>query len=52
MWWSAKADFLRRLNRTAEAVDAYRQALSCEMNDSDRRLLEERLGDLVAASDF
>ncbi len=51
MWWSAKADFLRRLNRTVEAAHAYREALSCEMNDSDRRFLEGRLGDLVAASD-
>jgi RNA polymerase sigma-70 factor (ECF subfamily) len=43
LWWSAKADFLRRLDRLEEAGDAYRRALACDMNDTDRRFLEGRL---------
>ncbi len=50
LWWSARADLLRRLDRVEEAGDAYRQALACEMNDSDRRFLEHRLRDLSTDS--
>jgi RNA polymerase sigma-70 factor (ECF subfamily) len=50
LWWSAKADFLRRLNRFVEAGDAYRRALACEMNDTDRRFLENRLETLNDSS--
>jgi RNA polymerase sigma-70 factor (ECF subfamily) len=51
LWWSAKADFLRRLNRSEEAGEAYRQALACDMNDSDRRFLEGRLHGLATSPD-
>jgi len=51
LWWSARADFLRRLNRTDEAGEAYRQALTCDMNDNDRRFLEGRLRDLATSAD-
>jgi RNA polymerase sigma-70 factor (ECF subfamily) len=43
LWWSARADFLRRLDRPEDAAAAYRRALECSMNDSDRRFLERRL---------
>ncbi len=40
---SARADFSRRLNQWAKAVDAYRQALSLASNDAERRFLTKRL---------
>lgn len=43
LYWSTKADFLRRLDLRAEAAAAYRRALECQMNRSDRSFLEERL---------
>ena len=43
LFWSTKADFLRRLDRTEAAADAYRAALRCQMNESDRAFLEDRL---------
>jgi RNA polymerase sigma-70 factor (ECF subfamily) len=41
--WAARADFLRRLGRSPEAAEAYRRALACPMNESDRVFLERRL---------
>jgi RNA polymerase sigma-70 factor (ECF subfamily) len=46
LWWSTRADFLRRLDRADEAAGAYRSALACEMNDSDRKFLERRLAEV------
>lgn len=46
LYWSTRADFLRRLGRGAEAVDAYRRALGCALNETDRRFLEDRLRSL------
>ena len=43
LFWSTKADFLRRLGQRDAAADAYRQALSCDMNETDRSFLEGRL---------
>ena len=40
---STRADLLRRLDRRAEAADAYRAALALEMNVADRTFLERRL---------
>ncbi len=40
---AARADFSRRLNQWAKAVDAYRQALSLASNDAERRFLTKRL---------
>lgn len=47
LWWSARADFLRRLDRPEAAAAAYRRALDCSMNDSDRRFLERRLAEVT-----
>ncbi len=47
LYWSTRADFLRRLGRAADAASAYRQALACDMNDSDRRFLETRLAEVM-----
>jgi len=46
LYWSTRADFLRRLGDTAAAAEAYRQALACPCNDSDRRFLTRRLTEL------
>jgi RNA polymerase sigma-70 factor (ECF subfamily) len=45
LFWSTKADFLRRLDRRNAAADAYRRALDCDMNESDRAFLEGRLAE-------
>jgi RNA polymerase sigma-70 factor (ECF subfamily) len=46
---AARADLLRRLSRKAEAVVAYRRALSLCTNDIERRFLSRRLTELGAA---
>lgn len=43
---SARADFLRRLGRTAEARTAYTEALHLTTNEVERRYLAERLAAL------
>jgi len=43
---SARADLLRRLGRTSEAAEAYRQALSLARQETERRFLEGRLREL------
>ncbi|MGZ8755299.1 MAG: hypothetical protein ACXW15_08935, partial [Acidimicrobiia bacterium] len=46
-YWSTMAAFLRQADRIDEADRAYRSALECEMNESDRRFLEGQLRSLV-----
>jgi RNA polymerase sigma-70 factor (ECF subfamily) len=46
---AARADLLRRLDRRAEAAEAYRAALALEMNDADRAFLEGRLDEVLAS---
>ncbi|MEY2414921.1 MAG: polymerase sigma-70 factor, subfamily [Ilumatobacteraceae bacterium] len=46
LYWSARADFQRRLGQTEAAADSYRQALECPCNDSDRRFMQRRLLEL------
>lgn len=43
---STRAEMLNRLGRTAEARDAYRQALALVHDDAERRLFERRLAAL------
>lgn len=43
---AARADFLTRLSRFAEARDAYQEALLMTGNAAERRLLERKLADL------
>lgn len=45
---AARADFLRRLGRTAEAADAYRAALDLNPPPAERDLLARCLDDLTA----
>jgi RNA polymerase sigma-70 factor (ECF subfamily) len=50
LWHAARADLLRRLDRTAEAAKAYRQALALVGNDPERRFLERRIAQLRGSS--
>ena len=43
LYWATRAELLRQLGDTAGARAALERALSCEMNDSDRMLLESRV---------
>jgi RNA polymerase sigma-70 factor (ECF subfamily) len=43
---AARADFLRRLDRRAEAAGAYEEALALTDNDVERAFLAERLAEL------
>jgi RNA polymerase sigma-70 factor (ECF subfamily) len=47
---AAQADFLRRLGRTEEAAERYREALSLVSSDLERRYLERRLREVGADS--
>ena len=46
---AARAELLRRLDRTAEARAAYRRALALVHSEPERRLLERRLAELSAS---
>jgi len=43
---AARADFLRRLGSREQAASSYRRALALVSNDSERRFLERRLGEM------
>jgi RNA polymerase sigma-70 factor (ECF subfamily) len=43
---ATRADLLRRLDRTAEAADAYREALDLATTDAERRYLDRRLAEV------
>jgi RNA polymerase sigma-70 factor (ECF subfamily) len=45
---AARADFLRRAGRRAEAVDAYRRALDLVRSPVERRFLERRLHEVLS----
>jgi RNA polymerase sigma-70 factor, ECF subfamily len=46
LYWSTKAELLDRCGQTELARDAFAQALTCEMNDTDRAFLNRRLAEL------
>jgi RNA polymerase sigma-70 factor, ECF subfamily len=46
LYHAARADLLRRLSRNAEAIEAYRHALSLTANAVERRYLRRRLSEL------
>jgi RNA polymerase sigma-70 factor, ECF subfamily len=48
---STRADFLRRLDRKADARGAYERALELAQSDPERRFLERRLTELQGADD-
>jgi len=45
LWHAARADLLRRLDRTAEAADAYERALELAENPAERGFLADRLAE-------
>jgi RNA polymerase sigma-70 factor (ECF subfamily) len=47
---AARADLLRRLDRSADAAEAYREALACVGSAPERRFLARRLAELAAAT--
>jgi len=47
---AARADLLRRLGRSAEAADAYRQALELARNPAEQEFLRQRLEEMGDAS--
>jgi RNA polymerase sigma-70 factor, ECF subfamily len=47
---ATRAELLRRMDRRAEAREAYRRALALVRSDSERRFLERRLADLEAGA--
>lgn len=49
-YWAARADLLARTGRTAEAAQAYRQALGLERDEAVRRFLAVRLAALENGS--
>jgi RNA polymerase sigma-70 factor (ECF subfamily) len=44
---AARADLLRRLQRTGEARDAYERALSLATNPAEQRFLRKRLAEIA-----
>ncbi len=46
LFWSARADLLRRLGRAREAGEAYRRALELARNPVERAFLERRLDEV------
>jgi len=51
LWHAARADLLRRLDRTTEAAAAYREALALAGSEPERRFLQRRLAATSSASD-
>lgn len=45
--WSTRAELLRRLGRRQAAKEAYRRALACDMNESDRAFIGSRMAQLA-----
>ena len=43
LFWAARADLLRRLDRPGDAAMAYSRALELVTNEPERRFLERRL---------
>jgi RNA polymerase sigma-70 factor (ECF subfamily) len=51
LWHATRADLLRRIGRTDEAIAGYRQALALAQNEPERRFLARRLGELGATAE-
>jgi RNA polymerase sigma-70 factor (ECF subfamily) len=50
LWHAARADLLRRLGRSEEALASYRRAHALAGNDAERRFLARRIGELTVES--
>ena len=49
LWHATRADLLRRLDRSDEALASYRRAFELTANDAERRFLARRIGELTDA---
>ena len=50
LYWSTRADFLRRLDRSDEAAEHYRRAMACGTADeADTRFLAKRLAEVCGS---
>jgi RNA polymerase sigma-70 factor (ECF subfamily) len=47
---AARADLLRRIGSSEEAAKSYQRALALVTNESERRFLDRRLGEVQASS--
>jgi RNA polymerase sigma-70 factor (ECF subfamily) len=47
LWHAARADLLRRLGRTREAIGAYERALELAGSEPERRFLQRRIDQLI-----
>lgn len=50
LWHATRADLLRRLGRSEEALASYRSAHALAGNDAERRFLARRIGELTVES--
>jgi RNA polymerase sigma-70 factor (ECF subfamily) len=50
LWHAARADLLRRIGRSEEALASYRRAHALAGNDAERRFLARRIGELTVES--
>jgi RNA polymerase sigma-70 factor (ECF subfamily) len=50
LWHASRADLLRRIGRTAEAIASYEQARALTQNESELRFLSRRIDQLRSSS--
>jgi RNA polymerase sigma-70 factor (ECF subfamily) len=50
LWHAARADLLRRLGRTPEAIAAYKRALALAGSEPERRFLQKRLNESASGT--
>jgi RNA polymerase sigma-70 factor, ECF subfamily len=50
LWHAARADLLRRIGRSEEALASYRRAYALAGNEAERRFLARRVGELTVGS--
>jgi RNA polymerase sigma-70 factor, ECF subfamily len=50
LWHAARADLLRRIGRSEEALASYRRAHALAGNEAERRFLARRIGELTVKS--
>jgi RNA polymerase sigma-70 factor (ECF subfamily) len=50
LWHAARADLLRRMGISEEALASYRRAYALAGNEAERRFLARRIGELTALS--
>jgi len=49
LWWSARADLLRRMGRLSDSATCYRSAVALASNPAERAFLSRQLGDVLGS---